>query len=106
MTPTRTASGTPRQRRPRALDLAMRRDGWVTAAEVAGATGLTLGAVVNGIKRGTIPGKGIRNTATFGKRTRWYVHIGQYLDACGPAAPTVIRRELGRLKLLTGAARE
>lgn len=99
---TRTARGTLRQRKPRALDIAMRRDGWVTAAEVAGATGMTLGAVVAAIKRGAIPGKGVRNTATFGKRVRWYVDIRAYLDGCGTSAPSALRRELSRLKLVTG----
>ena len=98
---TKTTPRTPRPRRPPAVGGALRAPRLVTAAEVAGATGLSLSAIVEGIKQQRIPGKGVRNETTFGRRTRWYVNIRQYIAACGRTAPSTMRRALWQLSKTT-----
>lgn len=56
----------------RGRDLLMRQDGYVTAAEVAEATGQNLATVHRAIEEGRMPGQRVQ---TSGRYSGWYVDI-------------------------------
>lgn len=77
----------------RGQDELMRKDGYVTAAEVAAATNQTLSTVHRGIEGQRIPGGKVGSG--------WYVDIYRYAEQYEPAGPASgIRLKLDELKKL------
>lgn len=86
-----------RQRGPRAYDVAMRKDGFVTASEIAVAMGVSLPTVHAGIRDGKIPGKVIEG---IGGGHRWYVDPRKMLREFPKDGPTSVRQAIAKLVLL------
>lgn len=93
-----------RARAMRAVDVAMRADGFVTAQEVASVLGTTLRHVHTQIERKTIPGKIVETPGSQVKR--WYVDIRRLCAEYPTNGPTTIRRALRELLKVVSVPRE